>query len=340
MFVLILVEKSMTKYQHITQSRILITGGAGFIGSNLCETLLAQDNEVVCLDNFATGKYANINHLLSNKKFTLIEGDICHVRDCQKALVGVDYVLHQAALGSVPRSIYDPIATTQVNVGGFVNILHASVQAKVKRFVYASSSSVYGDYPHLPKVEQHIGNPLSPYAISKYTNELYAQNFSELYGIQCIGLRYFNVYGKNQNPEGEYSAVIPRFISQLIRHQSPVINGDGKQSRDFTYIEDIVQANQLALTTKNENALNQIYNIAFNGQTTLIELYHTLIDLLVSLDSRIASIQPTFGTERKGDVKHSYASIEKARQLLGYQPEYSIKDGLTKTIQWYWENLK
>lgn len=330
----------MTHHQQITHSRVLVTGGAGFIGSNLCENLLAQDNEVVCLDNFSTGRYTNINHLLVNKNFTLIEGDICRIQDCQKALAGVDYVLHQAALGSVPRSIYDPMATTQVNIGGFVNILHASVQAKVKRFVYASSSSVYGDYPHLPKVEQYIGKPLSPYAISKYTNELYAQNFSELYGIQCIGLRYFNVYGKNQNPEGEYSAVIPRFISQLIRHQSPVINGNGKQSRDFTYIEDVVRANQLAVTTKNENALNQIYNIAFNGQTNLIELYNLLIDLLTPLDSRISSIQPIFGTERKGDVRHSYASIEKARQLLGYQPRYSIKDGLAKTIQWYWENLK
>lgn len=330
----------MTHHQQITRSRVLVTGGAGFIGSNLCETLLAQDNEVVCLDNFSTGKYTNIKHLLNNKLFTLIEGNICHVQDCQKALAGVEYVLHQAALGSVPRSIYDPIATTQVNVGGFVNLLHASVQAKVKRFIYASSSSVYGDYPHLPKVEQHIGKPLSPYAISKYTNELYAQNFSELYGIQCIGLRYFNVYGKNQNPEGEYSAVIPRFISQLIRYQSPTINGDGKQSRDFTYIEDVIQANLLAISTQNKNALNQVYNIAFNGQTTLIELYDLLISLLASMDSQIASIQPTFASERKGDVKHSYASIEKARQLLGYQPKYSIKDGLTKTIQWYWENLK
>jgi UDP-N-acetylglucosamine 4-epimerase len=340
MFALVSEEKSMTHHQQITHSRVLVTGGAGFIGSNLCETLLAQDNEVVCLDNFSTGKYANISHLLDNKRFTLVEGDICHTQDCQKALAGVEYVLHQAALGSVPRSIYDPKATTQVNVGGFVNLLHASAQAKVKRFVYASSSSVYGDYPHLPKVEQHIGKPLSPYAISKYTNELYAQSFSELYDIQCIGLRYFNVYGKNQNPEGEYSAVIPRFISQLIQHQSPIINGDGKQSRDFTYIEDVVQANQLAITTQSENALNQVYNIAFNGQTTLIELYNLLIDLLTPLDSQIASIQPTFATERKGDIKHSYASIEKARQLLDYQPKYSIKDGLAKTIQWYWENLK
>ncbi len=330
----------MTQYPQITRSRVLVTGGAGFIGSNLCEALLSQDNEVVCLDNFYTGKYANIVHLLDNKHFTLIKGDICHTQDCQKALQGVEYVLHQAALGSVPRSIYDPVTTTQVNICGFVNLLHASVQAKVKRFVYASSSSVYGDYPQLPKVEQNIGKPLSPYAISKYTNELYAHNFSEIYGIQCIGLRYFNVYGKNQNPEGEYSAVIPRFISKLIRYESPVINGDGQQSRDFTYIEDVVQANLLAIATQNENACNQVYNVAFNGQTTLIELYNLLIDLLTPLDSQISSIQPIFRTERKGDVKHSYASIEKAKQLIGYQPKYSIKDGLTKTIQWYWKNLK
>jgi UDP-N-acetylglucosamine 4-epimerase len=329
----------MTNSRQITHSRILVTGGAGFIGSNLCEKLLHQDNEVICLDNFSTGKRENLTHLLPNPHFKLLEGDIRNPQDCQLAVQGVDYVLHQAALGSVPRSIKNPMLTDEVNVNGFVNILFASAQAKVKRFVYASSSSVYGDYPHLPKIEHLIGKPLSPYAISKYTNELYAQVFSQLYDIQCIGLRYFNVYGKRQNPEGEYSAVIPRFVSKLIRHESPVIYGDGEQSRDFTYIEDVLQANQLAAITTNENASNQVYNIAFCGQTTLKDLYNLLVELLVPFDEKIALVIPTFTENRKGDVRHSYASIDKAKQLLDYQPQFYIKEGLQNTISWYWDTL-
>jgi len=330
----------MQKAKKITNARVLVTGGAGFIGSNLCEALLAQDNEVVCLDNFSTGKQENVAAFTNNKRFALLQGDIRHLADCQKATEGIDYVLHQAALGSVPRSIKNPMTTNEVNVGGFVNMLHAAVQAKVKQFVYASSSSVYGDYPHLPKIEHLTGNLLSPYAVSKYTNELYAQVFSKLYGINCIGLRYFNVYGKNQNPEGDYSAVIPRFIRQLLTHQSPIIFGDGEQSRDFTYIDDVVQANQLAALITDENAVNQVYNIAFSGQISLNQLYKLLASLLGKFDTKMAQIPMSYAEERKGDVKHSFASIEKAAQLLGYQPIYSIKEGLEKTIHWYWKNLK
>ncbi len=326
--------------QKIINSQVLVTGGAGFIGSNLCETLLAQGNEVVCLDNFATGKKENIVHLLDNKHFRLIEGDICSSEDCKKAVQQIDYVLHQAALGSVPRSIKNPMATNEVNVGGFVNILHASAEAKVKRFVYASSSSVYGDYPHLPKIEHLTGNLLSPYAVSKYANELYAQVFSTLYPIQCIGLRYFNVYGKNQHPEGEYSAVIPRFIRQLIRNESPVMFGNGEQSRDFTYIEDVIQANQLAALASSEKAVNQVYNVAYSGRTSLNELYKLLVELLANFDEKITRIVPTYAATRAGDVKHSFASIEKARELLGYQPTHSIAQGLKNTIDWYWQVLK
>lgn len=327
----------MQKVRKITNARVLVTGGAGFIGSNLCQILLEQNNEVVCLDNFLTGKQENIAQLIGNQNFTLVEGDIRHLADCQRAVDGVDYVLHQAALGSVPRSVKNPMTTNEINVGGFVNMLHAAVQAKVKQFVYASSSSVYGDYPHLPKIEHLTGNLLSPYAVSKYTTELYAHTFSKLYGMPCIGLRYFNVYGRNQDPEGEYSAVIPRFIRQLITHQSPSIFGDGEQSRDFTYIDDVVQANQLAALTTDENAVNQVYNIAFSGQISLNGLYALLVNLLKKFDEKIEKIQISYSAERNGDIKHSFASIEKAIQLLDYQPIYSIKEGLAKTIDWYWE---
>lgn len=330
----------MQQKRQITHVRVLVTGGAGFIGSNLCETLLNQENEVVCLDNFSTGKRENISQFIHHKHFTFVEGDTRNSADCQKAVQGVDFVLHQAALGSVPRSIANPNATNDVNVSGFVNILHASVQAKVKRFVYASSSSVYGDHPHLPKVEHLTGNLLSPYAVTKYANELYAQVFGKLYEIECIGLRYFNVYGKNQNPEGEYSAVIPRFIRQLIKYQSPIIFGDGTQSRDFTYIQDVVQANQLAALTTKSEAVNQVYNIAFHGQTTLNQLVELLSDLLKNFDEKIARLSPTYAQERKGDIKHSFASVEKAKQLLDYQPQYSIQEGLKNTIDWYWKNWR
>ena len=326
--------------QKIIHSRILVTGGAGFIGSNLCEILLKQENEVICLDNFSTGRRENISSFIHNHRFTLIEGDIRNFADCQKAVAGVDFVLHQAALGSVPRSIANPLVTNEVNINGFVNILHAAVQAKIKRVVYASSSSVYGDHPNLPKEEHLIGNLLSPYAVTKYTNELYAQIFSKLYEIECIGLRYFNVYGKNQNPSGEYSAVIPRFIRQLMRHESPIIFGDGSQSRDFTYIADVVQANQLAALVDTQEGINQVYNIAFHGRTSLKELVKLLTELLESFDERIAHLSPTYATERKGDIKHSFASIDKAQRLLGYQPQYNIREGLKNTIDWYWNNWK
>jgi UDP-N-acetylglucosamine 4-epimerase len=326
--------------QKITDSRVLVTGGAGFIGSNLCEILLEQENVVVCLDNFATGKKENITHLLDNKNFKLIEGDIRNIEDCRKAVQNIDYVLHQAALGSVPRSIKNPMATNEVNIGGFVNILHASAEASVRRLVYASSSSVYGDYPQLPKIEHLTGNLLSPYAVSKYANELYAQVFSKLYPIQCIGLRYFNVYGKNQHPEGEYSAVIPRFIRQLIKNESPVIFGDGEQSRDFTYIKDIIQANQLAALTQNEKAVNQVYNVAYSGQISLNELYKLLVRLLSNFDKKITHITPTYSLPRIGDVRHSFASIAKASELLNYQPIHNIEQGLENTIAWYWNALK
>jgi UDP-N-acetylglucosamine/UDP-N-acetylgalactosamine 4-epimerase len=325
--------------QKISNARILVTGGAGFIGSNLCEILLQQKNEVVCLDNLSTGKKENIAPLLSNKYFTFIEGDIRNFVDCQKAAVGIDFVLHQAALGSVPRSIANPIATNEVNINGFVNMLHAAVEAKVKRFVYASSSSVYGDHPALPKKEDLTGSLLSPYAVSKYANELYAQVFGKLYGIACVGLRYFNVYGKNQNPEGEYSAVIPRFIRQLIKHESPIIFGDGSQSRDFTYIEDVLQANQLAALATHPEASNQVYNVAYHGQTSLNQLFDFLVTYLQKYDDRIAHLRPTYTQARQGDVKHSFASIHKAQELLGYQPKFSIKEGLANTIDWYYKNV-
>lgn len=256
--------------------KILITGGAGFIGSNLCDYFVHKDYEVICLDNFATGHKKNIEHLLSNSNFTLIEGDIRNYSDCEKAVQNVDYVLHQAALGSVPRSIADPITTNNVNITGFLNMLHASKEANVKRFVYAASSSTYGDSEALPKVENVIGKPLSPYAITKYVNELYAENYGKIFNLETIGLRYFNVFGKNQDPNGAYAAVIPKFVQQLINYENPTINGDGNFSRDFTYIENVIQINELAILTQNTEALNTVYNIAFGESTTINELVFLL----------------------------------------------------------------
>src|SRR5690606_12586540 len=247
------------KTEFVTNKRILVTGGAGFIGSNLCDALLELDNHVVCLDNFATGKPENIHHLLTHPKFKLIVGDIRNFSDCEKACAGVDYVLHQGALGSVPRSIADPVTSNAVNVSGFLNMLVASRDAGVKRFVYAASSSTYGDSESLPKVEEVIGKPLSPYAITKYVNELYAENFKRTYGLDTIGLRYFNVFGRRQDPNGAYAAVIPKFVMQFMKYESPTINGDGEYSRDFTYIDNVVQMNLLAISTENKNALNQVY---------------------------------------------------------------------------------
>ena len=324
----------------IKNSKVLVTGGAGFIGSNLIEALLNQDNNVICLDNFSTGKQENINPFLSNSNFKLIKGDIRDIATCKEAVKGVKYVLHQAALGSVPRSIEDPKATNDVNIGGFVNMLVAAKDERVKRFVYAASSSTYGDHPDLPKHEETIGNPLSPYAITKYVNELYAKNFSDLYGIETIGLRYFNVFGRRQDPEGAYAAVIPKFVKAFINKNKITINGDGLTSRDFTYIDNVIQANQLAALTTNKNALNTVYNVAFGEATSLNELFLTLRNYLSDFDSEIKNIESIHGPERPRDVKHSLASIDKAERLLNYKPEYSFKKGLKIAVKWYWENLQ
>lgn len=318
---------------------VLVTGGAGFIGSNLCEALLANGNTVRCLDNFATGKRENIAPFLEHPGFTLIEGDIRNPEDCQKACSGVDYVLHQAALGSVPRSINDPITSNEVNVSGFLNMLVAARDAGIKRFVYAASSSTYGDSKALPKEEAVIGRPLSPYAITKYVNELYAEIFSSTYGLETIGLRYFNVFGRRQDPNGAYAAVIPKFVMQLMKHESPVINGDGSYSRDFTYIDNVVQMNLLALGARDKEALNTVYNVAYGERTSLNELVALLKKYLATYDAEIANIPVLYGPERKGDVPHSLASIEKARKLLGYAPEFNISTGLKEAVNWYWNNL-
>lgn len=322
----------------VTYARILVTGGAGFIGSNLTETLLTQGNEIICLDNFLTGKRENIAPFLNAPAFRLIEGDIRSIETCRKAVDGVDYVLHEAALGSVPRSIADPATSTDINISGFVNMLCAAKDAGVKRFVYAASSSVYGDSRELPKVEDRIGKPLSPYAITKYVNELYAANFSALYGMETIGLRYFNVYGRRQDPAGAYAAVIPKFAASLIRRQPPRINGDGSYSRDFTYVDDVVQANQLALLTQSPDALNTVYNVACGGRTTLNELAEALRDALSAYDPAIAEINPEYGPVRAGDIPHSLADISKAVRLLGYSPRFPIRDGIRAAAKWYWEN--
>jgi UDP-N-acetylglucosamine/UDP-N-acetylgalactosamine 4-epimerase len=335
----------MTPQREITNSKVLITGGAGFIGSNLCEALLEQGNKVVCLDNFMTGHKKNIESFLDDDNFTLIEGDIRNYDDCEKAVEGCDYVLHQAALGSVPRSIKDPMTATDVNVGGFVKMLFAAKEAKVKRFVYAASSSTYGDSKALPKVEDKIGNPLSPYAITKFTNELYAKNFSDIYGIETVGLRYFNVFGRRQDPNGAYAAVIPKFVMQLMEHESPVINGDGLFSRDFTYIDNVIQANQLAAITPQEKLYkketkHEVFNVAFGERTNLNELVEILKENLSIFDAKIKEIEIVHGPNRAGDIPHSLASIDKARTLLNYNPQFSVKAGLKEATGWYWKNLK
>ena len=323
----------------LSEKKILVTGGAGFIGSNLIEVLLEKRNRVVCLDNFATGKRENLTAFLNNTNFTLIEGDIRNLEDCKKAVAGVDYVLHQAALGSVPRSISDPIATDGVNIGGFLNMLVASRDAGVKRFVYAASSSTYGNSKSLPKVEDVIGKPLSPYAITKYVNELYADTFYRTYGFETIGLRYFNVFGRKQDPNGAYAAVIPKFVNQLINYESPVINGDGEYSRDFTYIDNVIQMNLLALTSENPEAINQVYNTAFGQRATLNDLVISLKNYLGEYDPKIKEVRIIYGPNRIGDIPHSMASIEKAQKLLNYQPQFSLQNGLMESVKWYWENL-
>ena len=330
----------ITTLQLDTNLHILVTGGAGFIGSNLIEALLKNGNKVTCLDNFATGHKKNIEQHFNNPKFTLIEGDIRTLDDCKKATTGVDYILHQAALGSVPRSINDPIISNAVNVSGFLNMLVAARDNGVKRFVYAASSSTYGDSKGLPKVEHVIGKPLSPYAITKYVNELYADIFSKTYGIETVGLRYFNVFGRKQDPKGAYAAVIPKFVMQFMDYESPKINGDGSFSRDFTYIDNVIQMNVLALTTTNKEAVNTVYNVACGERTDLNELTTLLKEYLSKFDPKIKDVAVTFGPERQGDVPHSLASIDKAKNLLNYNPQYTIEDGLKEAVDWYWENLK
>jgi UDP-N-acetylglucosamine 4-epimerase len=316
--------------------RILVTGGAGFIGSNLVENLLANEkvDKVRVLDNLATGSISNIEEFYSHPHFEFLHADIRDYAVCLQACEGIDLISHQAALGSVPRSIHDPLTTNEVNITGTLNIFNAAKEKKIKRVVYAASSSTYGDHPGLPKVENEIGKPLSPYAVTKYVNELYAKVYADIYDMEFIGLRYFNVFGPKQNPEGPYAAVIPLFIETLLNGRSPVINGDGKHSRDFTYITNAVQANILSLFTDNKKAINQVYNIAYGQQTSLQELFNHLRKISGS------SMDAIHGPERTGDVKHSLADITKAKQLLGYNPEMSVEEGLEKTFTWYGKKMK
>jgi len=314
--------------------KILVTGGAGFIGSNLVLRLMNDDRitSVKVLDNLETGRVANISAFKEHDKFEFIEGDIRDYATCLAATEGIDVVSHQAALGSVPRSVKDPITTHEVNATGTLNIFSAARENKIKRIVYAASSSTYGDHPSLPKVEDRIGSPISPYGVTKLVNELYAKVFAELYNMEFIGLRYFNVYGPQQNPAGAYAAVIPLFIKALLDEESPIINGAGDSSRDFTFVEDVVQANLLAMFTNDPKALNQVYNIAKGEQTTLNELF----DILREISGK--NIKPVHGPERNGDIKHSLADVSKAKRLLGYDPATSPVEGLRKTFDWYKEN--
>jgi UDP-N-acetylglucosamine 4-epimerase len=324
----------------IQNKTVLVTGGAGFIGSNLCEDLLKNGNQVRCLDNFSTGRRENIEGFLTNTSFTLLEGDIRELQDCRGAVKGVDIVLQQAALGSVPRSINDPLLTNSVNVSGFLNMLVAARDAGVSRFVYAASSSTYGDSEALPKVEDLIGQPLSPYAVTKYVNELYAHVFGLNYGMDLIGLRYFNVYGRRQDPKGAYAAVIPKFIMQLMAHESPVIDGDGKNSRDFTHIDNVIAMNHLAALTENRAARGQVFNTAVGERADLTTMVQLLKEHLSVYDAQIAAIPVLYGTARKGDIPHSLASIKKAKDILGYEPLVHFEEGLKKTVDWYWPNTR
>ncbi|HUG56976.1 MAG TPA: SDR family oxidoreductase [Candidimonas sp.] len=339
-----------TRYQEITASLQsdpkvwLITGCAGFIGSNLLEALLQMGQRVVGLDNFATGHQYNLDEVQRTispelwKNFTFHEGDICDLEACKKAAAGVDYVLHQAALGSVPRSLQDPITTNSVNIGGFLNMLVAARDAKVKSFVYAASSSTYGDHEALPKVEENIGRPLSPYAVTKYVNELYADVFTRAYGFGSIGLRYFNVFGKRQDPNGAYAAVIPKWVAAMIRGEDVIVNGDGETSRDFCFIENVVQANILAALAQPEG-VNQVYNVAFNARTSLNELFEYLAKALGN-NGIVYDKQPVYSEFRAGDVRHSQADISKAKQLLGYEPMHNIVQGLEVSMPWYTQFLR
>ncbi|MGB8489645.1 MAG: SDR family oxidoreductase [Bacteroidales bacterium] len=323
----------------VTNSSVLVTGGAGFIGSNLVESLLNAGNYVVCLDNFSTGKRENLSGFINDPHFRLIEGDIRNYSDCEESVRGIDYVFHEAALGSVPRSISDPVSSTDVNIGGFVKMLYAAKEAKVRRFIYAASSSTYGDHQGLPKVEETIGKPLSPYGITKYADELFADNFSAVYKTDVIGLRYFNVFGRRQDPHGAYAAVIPLFVTRLFRHEPPVINGNGMYSRDFTYIDNVIQANHLAALVQEREAINQVYNVAHGERTSLNELFDLIRQLTGKYDPTILEIKPVYGPERTGDIPHSLASIEKAGRLLGYKPTHNVREGMKEAVEWYRANL-
>ena len=320
--------------------KILITGAGGFIGSNLCEFFLQKKFKVVGLDNFSTGHQGNINSLKTNSHFTFIEGDIRDFKTCLLATENIDCVLHQAALGSVPRSVNDPITSNEVNISGFLNMLEASKQNNIKRFIYASSSSIYGDSEELPKVEDRLGRPLSPYAVSKYVNELYALVYNRSFGIRTIGLRYFNVFGKKQDPKGPYAAVIPKFISQVLNGENPTINGDGSYSRDFTYIDNVLKMNYLALTTKNEKAFGQVFNTAVGNRVSILEMTNEIIYGIKELIPNLGEVKINFGPTRDGDVQHSHADISKAKKILGYKPSYSFKEGLSESLDWYIKNLK
>lgn len=313
-------------------SRFLVTGGAGFIGSNLCEAILEKGYYVRCLDNLSTGKREHIELFINNPNYEFIEGDIRDLNTCIEACKGIDFVLHQAAWGSVPRSIEMPLLYEQINIMGTLNMLEAARQNNVKKFVYASSSSVYGDEPNLPKKEGREGNLLSPYALTKRVDEEYAKLYTKLYGLDTYGMRYFNVFGRRQNPEGAYAAVIPKFIKQLLNNEKPTINGDGKQSRDFTYIDNVIEANLKACIASHESA-GKSYNIAYGGREYLIDIYYGLVNALNK------NIEPNYGPERKGDIKHSNADITQAKELLGYNPDYSFEDGIKLAIEWYKENL-
>ena len=314
------------------ESRFLVTGGAGFIGSNLCEALLNMGYFVRCLDDFSTGKPENIAPFLKNDRFELLKGDIRNLDICLQACDGIDYISHQAAWGSVPRSIEMPLLYEEINIKGMLNMLEAARQTNVKRFVYASSSSVYGDEPNLPKREERVGNVLSPYALTKKTNEEYARLYTDLYGLETVGFRYFNVFGRRQDPDGYYAAVIPRFVKALLHDEVPTVNGDGEQSRDFTYIENVIEANLKGMLAPRE-AAGKAYNIAFGGQVRLIDLYSKLCDLMGK------HIQPKYGPDRPGDIKHSNADIAKAKNLLGYHPDYSFEKGIELAVDWYKKNL-
>ncbi len=338
-------------YQHtsnlstMSSFKILITGGAGFIGSNLCEYFLRNGHFITCLDNLSTGYRKNMDDFFNHPNFKFIEGDIRDINTCQESVKGADFVMHEAALGSVPRSINDPVTTNQVNIDGFLNILTAARDAKVKRFIYAASSSTYGDSKILPKVEENIGKPLSPYAVTKYVNELYADVFSKTYGMECIGLRYFNVFGKRQDHNGAYAAVIPLWIKQMINGERPIINGSGEYSRDFTYIANVIDANEKSMLTPDrqlingEGVINQVFNIAYGGNTTLNELFTILRDNLARFKPEIKEIEPIYGQYRPGDIPHSQASVEKAKKMINYNPEFNTKEGFSLACEWYWNNI-